>query len=274
MGVFSLRNAALAGSALFALALGLGALAPAAQQPALSVDPAKLPDIVGVHLGMTIPQTLEALKKSLPVPAYELGMSFGPGDRQKATYLIRTNSTDAGTQGGIIEVDTTLPPNPQVVWKMSRDVMQPKVNRDVFLAALRQKYGKESLAIDNDTRRAGTNDANTIEMFWVMDEQGRLVSGTPPLIQNVPFGCNNAFSNTVIKAPPQPVPLPEYCTKSYVGLHVAFGAAQIITSTQMDMIDIPLVLRNGNATYAFTQGQNQKIMQQEQQKSKEINPNL
>jgi hypothetical protein len=274
MGVFGLRNAAVVGSAWLALALGLAALAPAAQQPGGPVDPAKLPDIIGVHLGMTIPQTLEALKKSLPVPAFELGMSFGPGDRQKATYLIRTNNTDAGGQGGIIEVDTTLPPNPQVVWKMSRTVRQPNVNRDVFMAALRQKYGKESVGIDDDTRRAGTNDATIIEMFWVMDEQGHLVSGIPPVSNNTPFRCPSEFGNTIIKQPPQPLPMPEYCAKSYVAMHVSFGRGQIITITQMDMVDIPLVLRNGNATYAFTQGQNQKIMQEDQQKSKGVSPNL
>ena len=44
------------------------------------------------------------------------------------------------------EVDVTAPPNPPVVWNLTRDLNQPKVAHNVVVASLRQKYGKETYA--------------------------------------------------------------------------------------------------------------------------------
>jgi hypothetical protein len=253
------------------LAVGSRPAAAVPPQAALSVDFNKLPDFVGIHLGMPLDQAKAAFEKAFPSGIDALMYTYGPGGQFKAVYVLRTKNTDGGRLGGTMEVDLTLPPNPQVVWQVLRSAPQPNVNRSVLLAALRQKYGKESLAIDNDTRRAATNDKGIVDMYWAMDEQGRLVSGTPPMVNNAPFGCAiSAGNNGGIDRVPEGVP--EYCAKSYVGLHVGFGTQEIITSTGMDMMDIPLRMRNSSATYAFTQGQNQKLLQQQQEKSKEMKP--
>jgi hypothetical protein len=255
------------------LVVGSRPVAAIPPQAALSVDFNKLPDFVGIHLGMPLDQARAAFEKAVPAGIDALEYGYGSGARLKAVYMLRTKNTDSSRLGGTMEVDLTLPPNPQVVWQVLRSAPQPNVNRSVLLAALRQKYGKESLAIDNDTRRAATSDKGIVEMYWVMDEQGRLVSGTPPMVNNAPFGCAiSAGNNGGIDRVPDGVP--EYCAKSYVGVHVGFGTQEILTSTMMDMADIPLRMRNSSATYAFTQGQNQKLMQQQQEKSKEIKPAL
>jgi hypothetical protein len=266
---------ALAGLILIAgLATGSRPAAAFPPQAAPSLDFTKLPDFVGIHLGMPLDQARAAMEKAYPAGIDVIQRAYGPGGGSlKAVYMLRTKNTDGSRLGGTAEVDLTLPPNPQVVWQMFRSAPQPNVNRSVLIAALRQKYGRESLAIDNDTRRATTNDKGIVDMYWVMDEQGRQVSGTPPMLNNAPFGCAiSAGNNGGIDRPIEG--LPEYCAKSYVGVHVGFGTQEIITGTGMDMADIPLRMRNSSATYAFTQGQNQRIMQQQQEKSKEVKPQL
>jgi hypothetical protein len=262
----------------FILLAGLAASSrpPAAAPPqaAPAVDFSKLPDFVGIHLGMPLDQAKAAMEKAYPAGIDVLQISYGPGGGSlKAVYMLRTKNTDGGRLGGTMEVDLTLPPNPQVVWQVLRSAPQPSVNRSVFLPTLRQKYGKESLAIDYSTRGPTTNDNTMQEMYWVMDEQGRLVSGTPPMLNNAPFGCMLAGGNNGgIDRPPEG--LPDYCAKSYVGVHVYFGPQEIITSSGMDMMDLPLRMRNSGATYALTQGQNQRIQQQQQQKAQETKPVL
>jgi hypothetical protein len=266
--------AVLAGFILIAgLAVGSWPTAAVPPQAALSVDFNKLPDFVGIHLGMPLDQARAAFEKAYPAGIDALEYRYGPGASLKAVYILRTKNTDGGRLGGTMEVDLTLPPNPQVVWQVFRSAPQPNVNRSVLIAALRQKYGKESLAIDYVTRGPATNDKTMQEMYWVMGEQGRLVSGTPPMLNTAPFGCAiSAGNNGGIDRPLEG--LPEYCAKSYVGVHVSFGPLEIVTGAGMDMVDIPIRMRNSSATYAFTQGQNQRIMQQQQEKSKEVKPQL
>jgi hypothetical protein len=266
--------AALAGLILIAgLAAGSRPAAATPPQGAPSIDFNKLPDFVGIHLGMPLDQAKAAMEKAYAGAIDASVYTYGAGGGSKAVYMLRTRNTDGGTPPGTMEVDLTLPPNPQIVWQVMRAAPQPNVNRSVLLAALRQKYGKESLALDYDGAGATTNDNRIGEMFWVMDEQGRLVSVTPPMVNNAPFGCAiSAGNNGGIDRPFEG--LPEYCVKSYVAVHVSFGKQEIVSRTEMAMMDIPVRMRNSNATYAFTQGQNQKLMQQEQQKSKEIKPQI
>jgi hypothetical protein len=266
---------ALAGLILIAgLATGSRPAAAFPPQAAPSLDFTKLPDFVGIHLGMPLDQATAAFEKAYPAGVDVIPRAYGPGGGSlKAVYMLRTKNTDSSRLGGTAEVDLTLPPNPQVVWQVLRSAPQPNVNRSVLIAALRQKYGKESLALDYDGAGATTNDNRIGNMFWVMDEQGRLVSVTPPIVNNAPFGCSGwGGNNGGIDQPLQG--LPEYCVKSYVAVQVSFGKQEIITRTEMEMMDIPVRMRNSSATYAFTQGQNQRIMQQQQQESKGVKPQL
>ncbi|HXW64483.1 MAG TPA: hypothetical protein VEK74_05335 [Burkholderiaceae bacterium] len=236
-----------------------------------SGDSANLPDIVGVHLGMSLEQARTAFQKAYGSFSHidQLDMRFGPGGAMKAAYLLRTSNTDAGHANGTMEVDVTLPPNAQQVWHMTRQVKQPNVNRANFLAALRQKYGKESVAI-SDATRGPTKDDNAIyQMYWVFDEQGRPASGEPPFINQTPFGCPLGTSQPKI-----PQGLPEYCAEHYVGIFVEMNNGPIIQFTQFDLIDYPLLVRNTSATIAFSQAQDRRIEQDNQQKAQQAKPAL
>ena len=59
------------------------------------------------------------------------------------------------------------------MWNLSRDLAQPKVAHNVVVAALRQKYGKETYAAGPGGTPV-TDDSQTQRMWWVFDEQGHL----------------------------------------------------------------------------------------------------
>lgn len=128
---------------------------------------------------------------------------------------------------GRMAVDITLPSNPQVVWYVGRQTAQPNVNRAVMLAALRQKYGKETIAFNSQTSKPTTNDSAITQMWWIMDEQGHLMSGTPPIASNTntPYGCP-APEGTDGGPHSDVVGLPDYCTKSFVTVFAEFDAGK------------------------------------------------
>src|SRR5580692_2619036 len=106
------------------LAVGSRSAAAIPPQAALSVDFNKLPDFVGIHLGMPLDQAKAAFEKAFPSGIDALIYTYGPGGQFKAVYVLRTKNTDGGRLGGTMEVDLTLPPNPQVVWQVLRSAPQ------------------------------------------------------------------------------------------------------------------------------------------------------
>jgi hypothetical protein len=251
----------------FVLLSGLGASSRAAPQ----VDSSKLPDIVGVHLGMSLAQAKAAFAKAYTSRIDALALAYGPGGGSvRSVYTMRTQTPDYKSS---MAVDITLPPNPQVVWHVGRGAPQPNVHRSVLLAALRKKYGKETVAISDKTRMPTTDDNDIALMYWVMDEQGHPVSGTPPFINGSPYGCTVSWGSNGTQ-PTTPKGLPDYCAQSFVGIYVSMGPLEIITQTSTEMVDYPVLFRALAATDAFTQNGNQRIQQQQEQKSKEIKPAL
>jgi hypothetical protein len=174
-------------------------------------------------------------------------------------------------------VDFTLPPNPQVVWHVGRRAPQPKVNRSVILAALRQKYGKETVAISRDAGKPATNDEEIISMYWDMDEQGHVASGALPTGPS--DGCNIGWGSSGTQpTTPAQIGLSDSCAKSFVGLSVNLGfypdSRDIIISTTTEMVDYPALVRSQVATDAFTKNGTQQLQQQQNQKAQETKPVL
>jgi hypothetical protein len=279
-----MRNSPLRGSWMryvapctFILLAGLAASsrlpAPASPQASPAIDPSKLPDIVGVHLGMSPDQAKAAFAKAYTSRIDALQLSWGPGGgSMKSVYTMRTQTPDYKSD---MAVDFTLPPNPQVVWHVGRRAPQPNVNRSVILAALRQKYGKETVAISSDAGKPTTNDQEIYQMYWNMDEQGHVALSAPPTGPS--YGCTVGWGTSGTQpTTPAKQGMPDFCAKSFVGLAVNLGfdpgSRDIIISTTTDMVDYPVLARSQAATDAFTKSRNQSIQQQQQEKSKEIKP--
>jgi hypothetical protein len=239
--------------------------AAAAPQAAPQLDPSKLPDIAGVRLGMSLDQAKAAFQKAYP-SVDALQMQYGQQNRPlKSVNVLRALDANHNTA---MKVDLTPPPTPQVAWRVYRAAPQSNVNRSVLIAALRQKYGKESIAIAKG--KPTTDDSLIQDMWWVMDEQGHLTSGTPPFNNYTPYGCSDGTDD------PNHFPTvagPAICT-SLVILHAQFAATEIIVNLGIQMWDYAALTRAVPAATAFINNANQKLIQQQQQKSQEIKPQL
>jgi hypothetical protein len=261
----------------FILLAGLAASsrppAPALPQAGPAVDPSKLPDIVGVHLGMSLDQAKAAFAKAYTSRIDALQLVWGPGGSMKSVYTMRTETPDYMSH---MAVDFTLPPNPQVVWHAGRGAPQPNVNRSVILAALRQKYGKETVAISR-TGMPTNNDGEILSMYWDMDEQGHVASGAPPTGPSA--GCTVGWGSSGTQpTTPANQGMPDFCAKSFVGLVVNLGVSEssrdIITSTGTEMVDYPILARALAATDGFTKNGTQQLQKQQDQKAQETKPVL
>jgi hypothetical protein len=245
--------------------------APSPQAPA-TLDASKMPDIAGLHIGMTAQEAKGVLEKQFNGPARLNPIGFGPGNRQQAVYAIIAGGGPAGS----MTADVTVPPNAQLVWHIFRGAAQPNVNRAVLLAALRQKYGKETYATvwDGKAGELATDDSKIRMLVWLMDEQGHPTTGPVKLdAAGNPFGCG--FGNQGLGTkPPDYQPTPTFCAQSFVGLSVQFPKGEIITTTSTEMVDYPLAQRSAQATDAYTRAGNQQLQQQQQQKSQEIKPSI
>ena len=150
--------------------------------PAGGIDPSKLPDVQGIHLGMTSQEMLPKLKALYPGPG--TGTSV-PGVYQlKVQYI---HAPDTPWLGQIVAnvnpceklslncsdqlyVTFSAPPNKQVAVYLKRSLTFQNgkfPTADTIIAALKQKYGANPVMLD----------ANTLA--WGFDENGQPLTPGP-----------------------------------------------------------------------------------------------
>jgi hypothetical protein len=171
----SLRSARLVLAVLF-MAAGLAALTAVAQTPAVQppaapaggLDSSKLPDVVGVHLGMTIPQAMAVVKSKYPANLTKLFYTKFR-DTSDAPWAARAKGQIMGTgnnSANVVDEITiffSAPPNPQVVVRVDRAVqMIPPTTIGNLEASLVQKYGPPI-----------TQKLIGLNLSWEFDEQGK-----------------------------------------------------------------------------------------------------
>lgn len=264
---------------ILTVVLALAEVAPCAAQQG-QLDPAKLPDISGIHLGMKMPEAKAALQKVYPSARIDAmnGGGLGPHNQLAFTALRVQGNNTGHDQAG---VDLTMPPNEQLVWHVARVTPQPHVAHAILVAALRQKYGKETFAIANSDKPPA-NDNEVIQMWWVFDERGQPVAGAR-LVNGSPFGCNGPYRNTTTGTPydfyralmaKDTAGLSTYCTSSYVAVLASIGGVDIVDYITLDVVDMALAVRSAKATDAWSTAEFDKARRQDTQKSNEVRPSL
>jgi len=250
-----------------------------AAEAAALVDPlklpevAKMPDVVGVRLGMTEQQALQILHGQYPRERFqEIPTSGIFPTNLKADYgfnVLPTNeiATD-------VVVSLTAPPSRQVVWHIVRFTRRLHANHANVLATLREKYGKESFAgLGNGTI---TTDERSIGMlFWIYDEQGK--RGPMPAAQA--FGSNDITFclgrginlNPGPKIPMDEVKDPNWCA-SFVGVVAQIDPFEIVENTTVAVMDMRMANRTANAYVAWKRDADAKARAAEIAKSKKNQP--
>jgi len=221
-----------------------------------------------------------------------------PGDR----YVQMTNHAWPGPQKpgygyNIIQTDPlgtpdaylsfTAPPGPQLVWRITRFTHRIHTNCAVLLAALRAKYGKESMAYPSGGGHPTDDDSQIAHMVWLFNEQGARVP-LPPARFFPGFGNVWDCGNAVGALNPQPAMpedeadyprqlFPGWCS-NYVGIRVSLaaggGVSDIIENTSTEMMDVPLAVRTAHAATVWKRDLAKRLQQEELQKSNQAKPSL
>src|SRR6185369_6047196 len=149
---------------------------PPADVPATPVGPivaAKMPDVIGVHLGMDPKEAVAITKAHYPknmLTPYDNNFGMFPMNIFQGAYINPANNFQDD-----FNFQTTLPPEKQQIWRVKRVTKGMHINRETLFAALRQKCGKESVATGNDPRTPISSDREIKQLLWLFDEQGRHV---------------------------------------------------------------------------------------------------
>jgi len=178
--------------------------------PAGGIDPSKLPDIQGIHLGMTADQVLPLIKAHYPNPhpATILNVNYlvAPGTKWTG-YVATGTSSDCPPGGGIgpgcltqetIAATFTGPPNKSVLVKLVRSITfnykQPPTVASLD-AALKAKYGAQPVM------------RNPYTYYWASNEQGAPLVPAPPLKTLDCTGDTLAPAMNIKAYTPSPKPL-------------------------------------------------------------------
>jgi hypothetical protein len=158
-------------SIVFVLALVLGANSNAvAQTPAAG---GKGPDVLGVRTGMSPQEVYEVLKNIDPAKRVTVGQVPIPpllGDKAAVYGMAPENLNSSITEN--VQAYITLPPNPQQVWRVHRQLSNSiHTTGEQLVASLREKYGQEYYL--------GPGAVPGV-IIWLYDQQGRSANGTRP----------------------------------------------------------------------------------------------
>ena len=249
-----------------------GTWTPPTENDGLPMDSSKLPDITGIKLGMPIAEAGAIVQKLNPGRPVDQ-LRDGPSAKQLFVDTLRVADSRIVTD---TYVHLTLPPQPQLVWHVSRTLQQPNVARATVIAALRQKYGKEAWDL-RGTLAPAANDEEIDSMWWVFDEQGRPVGNTQ-LQQARPNGCSSAFSpaggyymqvaRNLEHGPTG------WCATHFVGLKAIITTRPILPYVVLEMDDEALLIRSAAATGAWLRGESARAQQDAINKANQVKPQL
>jgi hypothetical protein len=251
-----------------------------AAEAAALVDPLKLPevvkmpDVVGVRLGMSLPQALQILHGQYPRDQFqEIPYDYIPGRKLEYGFnILRPGAVGPDAIEAVVSL--TAPPSRQVVWHIVRFSRRLHANHANVLATLREKYGKESFA--GHANGSKTTDEPSIGMlFWIFDEQGNRA----PMPSAQAFGSNDiSFCldrgiaiNPGPKIPMDEVKDPNWCA-SFVGVVAQIDPSEIVEQTVVAVMDMRLANRTANAYVAWKRDADAKARTAEIEKSKKNKP--
>lgn len=272
-----------------------GDAGPAASQPAGPLDSMKLPDIQGIHPGITVDQAAQILARLAPGTKliwYNQPMTLPhstiPVGDVKASGAVEVpyDFIDLGANGKAprlqIVVQATKPPNQEHIWHIGLIAQHQHIDRAVLLAALRKKYGKELAATDQHDQPV-TDDQQIQNLWWVYDEQGRLQSAGVSMLNGTPNGCpvpgvlttpyfNYSGDPGGTSNPRGPGANPSCML---VGVHATMAQnLSILEDYRLVLWDAPLSMRDDKVTDAWLNAELEKARAASAQRAKEAKPPL
>jgi len=249
-----------------------------AATPTGNLEAAKMPDIIGVHLGMDPKDALAVVRAHYPknqLTTYNTNMYTFPTPVYQGTIV-----NPADNYQDDFEFVTTLPPEKQAVWRVRRVTKRMHVDRGKLFTALRAKYGKETAAIAPNSNNPASSDSEAVTLLWLFDESGRHVpipnSGISSLVDcwnNVPAGPGTHY--LLDEATGKQFSHAGWCGSSFIAMSVSLGTTEsIIENMTTDLVDIPLAHRTSHATAVWYQAEAEKARAADAAKAKQAKPVL
>jgi hypothetical protein len=222
--------------------------------------PAKLPDIVGIRLGMPLKEAIAVLQSAYPKDKLMIDPLRLPMYSQQIINQVSIGFDPLPSPTEEITTSATSPLEHQVIYRVRRMLGRQHIYRDNLIASLREKYGKETVMSDG----AGPTDpAHATEMMWLLDGQGHpvaLPSSTDALYMvhqcvgtlagggpnDSTFAANNITSEASRKAMAEG----GWCNSSIVAVVANFTMEPILTNVNVTITDIPAVTRAARAEVA------------------------
>jgi hypothetical protein len=248
----------------------------------VTLDPAKMPDIVGVHLGMTAQDALAVAKKTFPDDMYQgIPVNYWPST-EKPWYGYNLLSKAPGNFKDM-SISFTAPPGTQIVWGMMRMTQKLHINKLTMIAALRDKYGKETVALNNGGGyTVVTSDAAIGRMMWLYDEKGARVPLPPSTAFPKSGNILECMGDSKLGSEPS---MPkdddwgrnytDWCAHHFVAMFVTLaGGEDIIEYTNTYMIDVPLGIRTSHTAATWLRDVANQQHKEDLEKSKEKKPTL
>jgi hypothetical protein len=267
--------------------------------PALvSTAVAEMPDILGVQLGMPARDAQAKLQAQIPKNKIQVRSDNLPTiDKPviKALLSAPEQQIPQGVEGDQVTVDVTLPPNKQVVWRVTRQhyFANKGIPKTTLLASLREKYGKETVANFNQNKPA-TDDSQIGNLLWLFDEQGRPAPLPSKPQKDGPGSANQAtlmscmglqdsvelaavevYANLFKGKNPQN---DDWCYSSYNAVFV--GAVQspdtpeLYSQMRVVAVSLPLAMRAAEATSKWKKDIAEDQHKQDIEKAKQEKPKL
>jgi hypothetical protein len=254
-----MRNAVHVGIIALAIGLGAGATSRAAG-----------PDIVGFTTGMPAKEAYEMLKKYAG-PARQVAVGHQNFPELNPTPIIHQLVMSDGnrdTSAEVIELDLTLPPSPQTVWRVVRALrFQPgkEMLAQDLIATLRKKYGPEYSRPPMAANLPGT--------WWYTADGARasLPPGVPQFGDCNAVGPSGDFDQANLDMPnpmlirPLPAlnPFQEPCrTLVKVSAMLQQSSAELAHGLIVAVADLALEKRAHEATVAKVAGANEAAQKQ------------
>ncbi len=238
----------------FGLSLTLIGSAAVAWAQSLQATP-HTPDLLGIYPGMPSAAAQAQLQKhSDTVNVVPSATGFGlaipdPKNRDQTTVYL------------------TQPPNdPPAVWMIQRaQTFDPGVSMSIdnLLAALRQKYGKETLMADHG--------GGGQFYYWIFDQSGKLQATADPRIE----GCSGGlFITNMTHGPDKTNPVLDLCYGQFLAVTASLNMrdAELLRAYSVELVNMPYAVKAATITMNANNAAAEKARQTELKQADQNKP--
>lgn len=213
------------------------------------------PDLLGIYPGMPSAAAQAQLQK------HSNTVNVQPSATGFALAIPDPKNRDQ------ITVYLTQPPNdPPTVWMIQRaQVFDPGVSmsKETLMAALRQKYGKETLMSD----RGGGGQF----YYWIFDQSGKLQSTADPRI----MGCSGSlFITNMTHGPDRTNAVLDLCYGQFLAVTASLNMRdpQLLRAYSVELVNMPYAVKAATITMNANNGAAEKARQEELKNAKKNKP--